>query len=165
MAFEMGQRDENVGVHDGASDLGLLDIFSVRNRNGNIIGSFQPVANDHMTAGRVRCESISIGGFNVFQRIFPCSDIQRVAVGQKRLPAKFPDLLHHNPRKVRTKIGQIPALPEMNFNRGKPVLKINRPDSRLRDQLRQFAEQILPERLDAHVRKINFALFHDDRSS
>ena len=39
MTFEVGQADEDIGIHDSASDLCRFYILTADNRNINVIGS------------------------------------------------------------------------------------------------------------------------------
>ena len=58
MSLEMGQADENVGVHDGSANPRFLYIFAARNRNADIVRAFQAVADDDRTADRQRREAV-----------------------------------------------------------------------------------------------------------
>ena len=42
--LEMGQADKDIGVHDGAADLGGLAVFAVGTGTSDLIGAAQTVA-------------------------------------------------------------------------------------------------------------------------
>ena len=49
--FEVGQADEDVGIHDGASDQGFLRVLAALHGDGNVIGTFQTVGDNDRAAG------------------------------------------------------------------------------------------------------------------
>ena len=58
MSLEVGQADENVGVHDGSANPRFLHVFAARDRNADIIRALQAVADDHRATDRQRCEAV-----------------------------------------------------------------------------------------------------------
>ena len=50
VALEVGQADEDIGVHDGAADLGRLAVFAVGHRHLDLIGAAQAVADEDLAA-------------------------------------------------------------------------------------------------------------------
>ena len=163
--LEVIQGNNDVGIHDRTPDLRFVNVFAVRNGNGDVIGSFQAVPDDDMASDGIRCKSISIRGFDVLERVFAGTDIQGVAVGQKRLAPKSQNLIDHRPSKIRTQKREIAGLAEMDLDRGKTPLEINLIHPRFPHQQFEFALQISPLRLYTHIGKINFRLFHDFSSS
>ena len=87
--LEMGKCQENIGIHDGASDLGFFDIFTTFNRNEHVIGSFQAVADQDMTSGCIWSESVQIGTLNMIQCILAAAYIEGITVCQIRLSTQF----------------------------------------------------------------------------
>ena len=51
MALEMAQGDDDIRIHDGPADEGLLDVHTVADGDGHLIGALQTVGDDHMAAG------------------------------------------------------------------------------------------------------------------
>ena len=52
MALEMGQRDQDIGVHDSRANLGLLNVLAALDRHIGLVRPLESVRNDHMAAGR-----------------------------------------------------------------------------------------------------------------
>ena len=61
VSFKMGQRNQNIGVHDGSPDESGFAVHSARHRHLHIIRSSQPVRNDDLTSRRCRVEAVQIG--------------------------------------------------------------------------------------------------------
>ena len=101
VSLEMIQGDENIGVHDGASDFCLFDVFSVRDGDRDIIGSLETVADDDVASGRVGRETVAVGCFDMFQRMFAGTDVKGVAVGQERMASEFFHFFRNDPGEVR----------------------------------------------------------------
>ena len=51
MTFKMTQRNENICVHNGTTDLGFFYVFAACHRNQFFIGSFQTIRDQNLTAG------------------------------------------------------------------------------------------------------------------
>ena len=130
MALEMAEGDEHIRVHDGASDLGFLHIFSALHGNQDLIRPLQAVGDDHVTARGKRRKAVLISRIQMIQRVFSSAHIQGVAVGQKRLSAQLLHHLHHHGRIVGPQEGQISGLSEMDLNGRILVLEIDAADAR-----------------------------------
>ena len=87
--FKMGECQENIGIHDGTSDLGFFDIFTAFNRNEHIIGSFQAVTDQNMTSGGIWSESVQIGTLDMIQCILAAAYIEGITVCQIRFSTQF----------------------------------------------------------------------------
>ena len=138
MALEMRQGNEHIRVHHRLTDFGLLYIFAALHGNQRLVGAFQAVGNDHMTAGGEGGKSIFIGTFQMIQRIFPASHIQGVAVGEKWLAAQLFHHIRHRFGVIGAQVSQISRLAEVNFDGNVFFVKINGSDPRFFDQPFQF---------------------------
>ena len=96
MSLEMGERDDNVGVGDGAADLCLFDILAALHRNQGFVGPFEAVGDYHLTAGAEGVIAVLVGGVEVFKRVLAAADIERVAVCEEGFSAKFLNDVRHN---------------------------------------------------------------------
>ena len=141
MTFEMGETDQDVGVHDGMADICLLEIFTVPDRDNHLIGSAQTVADDDVASGGRHAEAVLFSTAQMIERVLPASGIERIAVGQEGLSAEF---LYHVSDcfcVVRTQIGDVAELAEMHLDCYKLSIHVNAADSCLADQLRQLPRQ------------------------
>ena len=161
MPLEVGQRNEDVGVHDRASDLRFAHQFAVGHRNCDVVSPFQPVADDHVAAGRIRSEAVEVGGLDVFERMFARTDVEGVAVGQERPAAKLFDLVGDGAGEVRAQEREVAGFAEVDFDRGEAVLEVDRVHSGPFQQQSQLLLEVPPAGLDSHIGKINVRFFHD----
>ena len=83
VAFEMIHGKEDIRVHNSPSDLCLFDVFTSFYRDIYVVGSFQTIGDQHMTAGIVGIKAVLVCTFDVIQRIFASAHIEGVAVGQE----------------------------------------------------------------------------------
>lgn len=49
--LEVVEADDDVRVHDGPADLGLLHIFAARHRHQRLVGALEAVGDDDLAAG------------------------------------------------------------------------------------------------------------------
>ena len=154
VSFKMTEGDEHIRIHNGASDLGFLHIFSAFHRNQRLIRSFQAVGDDHMTARGKGRKAILISRVHVIQRIFSAAHIQCVAVGQKRLSAQLLHHLYHHCRIIVPQESQISGFSEMDFDGGILILKIDAADSRCLHQPFQLLRKVFRKRR-FHAGEIN----------
>ena len=85
MSFEMGQGNKDIGVHDGPADLGFLDIVSIDGHQG-LVGAFQAVGDDDMTAGGKGIVAVFIGGVQMIQGVLAAADVQGMQSVKKTRP-------------------------------------------------------------------------------
>ena len=83
MPLEVGQGDDHIGLHDGLSDLGGLDVLRPLHGHLHVVVAPQAVADDHLAAGGQRGEAVLIGCVQVLQGVFPAAGIEGVAVGEE----------------------------------------------------------------------------------
>ncbi|CUP47174.1 Uncharacterised protein [Anaerotruncus colihominis] len=90
----------------------------------------------------------------MINRILTPADIQRITVGQEGPTAFFLDQVSYNLGKIRTQKREVARFPEMNFNRRKLILKIDRLHPCRADQTVQLFEKAV---LQTHTQicKIN----------
>ena len=160
MPLEVVERNDDIGVHDGAPDPRLLEQFAVRHRHGNIVGPLEAVADDDVTAGRVGRKSVEISGLDMFESVFPGADIEGIAVGEEGAAAALLDLVRDGAGEVGAQEREVARLAEVNFNRGETILKIDRIDSGPFDQCGEFLLEVLPFRANPHIGEIYFCFFH-----
>ena len=65
MALEMGQRDDDIRIHQRPADLGLFNIVAPLDGNGNLIVALQAVGNQDMAAGGIRRKAVLVSGFDM----------------------------------------------------------------------------------------------------
>ena len=87
MALEVRQADEDVGVHDGAADLGGLAVLAVDDGHFHFVRAAQTVADDDLAAGGDGVEAVEVSAVQVFEGILAAAGIERVAVGEEGLAA------------------------------------------------------------------------------
>src|SRR5699024_5362093 len=89
VSLEMVEADEDIGIHYGAADARLFDIFAALHRNGNVVCAFEAVCDYHGAAGRQGRETVFPGALKVLQRIFALAGIECVAVGEEWAAAEL----------------------------------------------------------------------------
>lgn len=65
----MGERNEHVSVHYGASYLGLLDVFAPDYRYGDVVSALEAVADDDRTAYGKRRKAVLSGAVQVLDGV------------------------------------------------------------------------------------------------
>ena len=152
------ERDEDVGVHDGAADLCRAQILAAADGHEVVIIALEPVGNDALRArghGRIAVEH---GAVEMVERIRAAADIERVAVGEKRLAAERAHIVAHDARPVRAQIGHVARLTEVELDGDEFVLEV---DLLKAGGLHEAAQ--LFERADlvrVQIGKIYFCRFH-----
>ena len=73
MSLEMIQRNEDVRIHNGSSDLRIFHKLTALHRYIGLVRTFQSVGDDDLTSGRKRGKSIFVGTFDMLQSIFSAS--------------------------------------------------------------------------------------------
>ena len=152
------ERDEDVGVHDGAADLRRAQILAAADGHEVVILALEPVGNDALSArghGRI---AVKHGAVEMVERVGAAADIERVAVGEKRLAAELAHIVAHDARPVRAQIGHVARLAEVELDGDILVLEID-----LLKAGRLHEPVQLLERADlirAQIGKIYFCRFH-----
>ena len=158
VALGMRERDEDVGVHDGAADLRRAQILAAADGHEVVIVALEPVGNDALGAGGHGRIAVEHGAVEMIERVGAAADIERVAVGEKRLAAERAHIVAHDARPVRAQIGHVARLTEVELDGDVLVLEI---DLLKAGGLHEPAQ--LFERADlvrAQIGKIYFCRFH-----
>ena len=116
VTFKMCEGDEDVRIHNRPSDVSFGAVFTVRNRNKNIVGSAQAVTDEDLTSGGNGIEAVQAGAFEMFKRILAAARIKRVAVCQERHASVFFDDIRNNLCVVRAQKGEISEFSEMHLD-------------------------------------------------
>ena len=158
MALGMREGDEDVGVHDGAADLRRAQILAAADGHEVIVPALEPVGDDALGAGGHGRIAVEHGAVEMVERVGAAADIERVAVGEKRLAAERAHIVAHDARPVRAQIGHVARLTEVELDGDVLVLEI---DLLKAGGLHEPAQ--LFERADlvrAQIGKIYFCRFH-----
>ena len=159
MAFEMGQADEYICIHDGTADFGLLDVLPSGNRYFHFISAPQSIPDDHLAPGGNGVVPIEGCTIQMVQSVLPAAGIQGVAVGKEGFAAPFFYQVCYSFYILRPDGSQIPQFPEMHLDSREFPLEV---DISHMGRLTQPLE--LVQGAGAHrtakIRKIHFCLFH-----
>ena len=160
MTLEMREADEDVGIHDGAADLGLLDVLAVLDRHLDIIRAAQAVADDDLAACRHRVEAVEVRAVHVLERVFAAARIECVAVRQEGHAALLFDEVRDDLRVLRAKIRHVAELTEVHLDRDELAVHVNLLDASSEAECPELLHDIAADR-HAEIREINFCLVHD----
>ena len=155
MALKVAERDEHVGIHDGAADLGLLHQFAAHYGDFHLVVALQAVGDDDLTAGGHRREAVEHGAVHVIQRILTTTHIQGITVGEERLAATFLNEIRHRLCPVGAQEGQVAGLTEMELDGYIFLVKVDLPHARRGHQAGQLLLQILTVG-GAEIRVVHF---------
>ena len=150
MTLEVGQRDENVGIHDGAADLRLLDVLAADHRHGNVVGSLKAVADQDRAADGHRREPVLPRAVQVLKGVLAASGVHGIAVSQEGLAALLLDKVRDSAGVIRAQKAQVAQLAEVHLNRDELPIEVHlihtggfqKPAELLRKPLAQTASKI-----------------------
>ena len=125
VALEVRQRDYHVGVGYRAAYLRFLYILAAIDGDERLVGALQAVGYDDVAACAEGVVAVLVGGIEVLERVLPAPDVERVAVGQKRLAAELLDLVRDDLREVRAQVGDVARLAEMYLYRRELLFEID----------------------------------------
>ena len=157
--LEVGQADEDVGIHDGAADEGALEVVAAFQGHFHLVGALEAVGDDHLAAGAQGREAVLLGGGQMFQGVLAAAHIQGVAVGQEGAPAQGGHFVGHHLGEVGTQEGQVARLTEMDLDGHELVVHVDAVDAGLFDQFFQLVQQAGAHGA-AHVGEIDFGSTH-----
>ncbi len=129
MALEVGEADEDVGIHDGPANPGGLAVLAVDDGDLHVVGTPQAVADDNLTAGGDGVEAVEVGAVQVLEGVLPAAGVEGVAVGQEGETAPLLAQLGHRPGVVGTEEGQVAQLAEVHFDGDKLAVHVDVLDS------------------------------------
>ena len=155
----MRQGDENVGVHDGPADLGLLHILAALNRDLHVVIAPEAVSDEDLASGGEGRKAVFIGGVQMLQGIFAPSRVKGVAVAQERDTAPFPDIVGHHPGVVGAEKGQISGLAKVHLDAHQLAFKVQRPQPRAVNEPAELV-QLAGAHRHMEIRKINIGMAH-----
>lgn len=157
--LEVREADHDVGVHEGAADLRVLDVLAAHDRHLDLVEALEPVGDDGVAPGLERVEPVGVGGVQVVERVLAPAHIERVAVGDKRLSAQLTHHVDDGARVVRAQEAKVSRLAEVHFYGDVLVLEVDLVDARAADQALELVGKPV-----AHVRvqvaEINLRRLH-----
>ena len=143
VALEMGERNDDVGIHERVTDLGLLHVLAALHRDERLVRALEAVGDDDLAAGRVGREPVPVRAADVFEGVLATAHIQGVAIRQEGFAAQP---LHHvrdDARVVGAQEGQVSQLAEVNLDGDELVLEIDLLDASAFDEAAQLVELAL----------------------
>lgn len=139
MSLEMGQANNDIGIHQRTANLRFLHQLAVRYGYIRLISTLQTVSDDYMAASGERIEAILIGSIHMLQRVLTAADIKSIAVRQEGLSAQLLYYVHNCFGIVRTQVGDIAKLAKMDFDGNELFFKVNIADASFLNQHLQTA--------------------------
>ena len=158
MTLGVRERDEDVGIHDGAADLRRAQILAAADGHEVVVLALDTVGNDAVRAGAHGRIAVEHGAVKVVERIGAAADIERVAVGEKRLAAERAHIVAHDARPVRAQIGHVARLTEVELDGDVLVLEIDLLKAGGFHEPAQLFERA--DLVRAQIGKIYFCRFH-----
>ena len=159
MALEMREGDEIIGVHDGASDFGLLDVIAALHRDERLVCALESVCDDDMAAGGEGVIPVHISGIEVVECVLASADIEGIAVGEEGLAAVLLHDIDDDLGVIRAQVREVAGLAEMDLDGGIAVGEIKGIDSGALDEETELLEEI-SLRGCVEVSEINLGFFH-----
>lgn len=144
VGLEVVERDDDVGVHDGAADLRRAAVLEI-DRDLDLIGAAQAVGDQDLTAGGGGTEAVLGGAVEMVEGVAACADVEGVGICQEGPPAALLDQIGDDLGILGTEVGEVAGFAEMNLDRDEAVLEINLVKARRQNQAAQFLEQVLCE--------------------
>ena len=141
VALKMVEGDEDVRVHDGAADLGVFDVFAVRNGHLDLIRAAQAVRDENLTAGRHGPEAVELRAVQVIQRVIAAAHIERAAICEERAAALLLTQIRHHLRVIGAQEGQIAQFAEMHFDGDEALIHFDTPETGGEAQTAQLFRQ------------------------
>ena len=155
VALKVSQADKNVGVHNGAADFGLFNIFAALHRYLHIVSPLQTVANKDGTANGKGCKAILPCTLQMLQGVLPAARVHGIAVSKEGLAPQLLDDVHHRPGVVGAQIADIAQLTEVELDGHKFTLQVQVLNARLLNQLFQLGGQAVSIGLCMEIGEIN----------
>ena len=125
VSLDVVEADENICIHHGPSDFGILDIFASGYGHLNIIRTLESVSYYYRTAGGDSIEPVLFRTEKMLYGILAGAGIHCVAICKERFSAKFLDYIGYSLGVVGSKIGAIAEFSEMHFDGNQLALHIN----------------------------------------
>ncbi len=160
VTLEVRQRDQHVGIHDCAANLGVADVFAVDGHE-HVVVALESVGDDGLASQAQGIKSVLIGDVQMIQRVLARADIERGTVGHEGSSAELLDEVGHRARIVCAQEGKVARFAEVHLDRGELVLKIDLFNARRAAETNQLVADVFIAD-GAHGGKINFGFAHDD---
>ena len=123
MALEVGERDDDVGIHESVADLGLMHVLAVFDRNQGLVRALEAVRDDDVATGGIRGEAVLVRAIDMLKRVFAAAHVERVAVREEGLAAQPLDHVYHGARVIGTQEGQVAQLAKVDLDGNELVLR------------------------------------------
>ena len=163
MPLEMGQGNQDIGLHNRAADPRCLAVFAVGDGHLHIVRAPKPVADDNLATGGDGIKTVDFRTGQVLHRIASAAGVKGVAVRQERHSTQLADDISHGMHIIGAQICAVSQFTEMHLNRGKFSLKINVFDTCRPNQLLKL-RALADADSGPEICKKNICLFHKPTS-
>ena len=164
VALEVAQTDEDVGIHNGATDLGGLHILATHDGDLDVVRTLQSVADQDRATHRQGRKAVLPRAVEVLEGVLAAAGVHRVAVGKEGLAAQLLHNVHNGARVVRAQVADVAQLAKVNLDGHELAIHINLADAGLADQLLEFLGESGTVSLGAEVGEVNFRFLHSRMS-
>lgn len=152
MPLEVREADNDVGVHEGMADLGLLHVLAVLDWNERLVRALEAVGDDDLAARGIRSEAVLVRAVDMLERVLAAAHVQRVAVGEKGHAAQLLDHICDGAGIIGTQEGEVAQLAKVDLDGDELVLEVDLLDARTTDETLELVELALaPMRAQAGV--------------
>ena len=143
MPLEVREADDDVGVHEGVADLGLLHVLAVLDWNERLVRTFEAVGDDDLAARGIRGEAVLVRAVDMLERVLAAAHVQRVAVGEEGHAAQLLNHVGNGAGIVGAQEGEVAQLAKVNLDGNKLVLEVDLLDARATDETLELVELAL----------------------
>ena len=142
VTLEVREADHDVGVHEGAADLGVLDVLASHHGHLHLVEALEAVGDDGVAAGLERVEAIGVRAVQVVERVLAAAHVERVAVGDEGFAAQLAHDVDDDAGVVGAQVGQVARLAEVHLDGDELVLHVNLLDARLAHEVVELLGQV-----------------------
>ena len=125
MALKVGEADHDIGVHERLTNLGLVYVLAVLDRDECLVGTLEAVGDDDLATRGIRGKAVLIGGIDVLERVFTATDVERVTVGEEGLATQLLHDIRDGAGVVGAQKAQIAQLAKVNLDSDELVLEVD----------------------------------------
>ena len=125
MSLKMIQRDDDIGIIQGPSYVGLLAVFAVFYRDRYLICPLESVSYEHITARSHAVKSVHFGIIKMIHRILSASGIEGIAVSKKRLAPQLLYEIRYCLHIIRPEVCKVAKLAEVHLNGSKTSVEVD----------------------------------------
>ena len=130
VTLEVREADHDVGVHEGATDLGVLDVLAAHDGHLHLVEALEAVGDDGVAAGLKRVEAVGVGAVQVVERVLAAAHVERIAVGDEGFAAQLAHDVDDDAGVVGAQVGQVARLAEVHLDGDELVLHVDLLDAR-----------------------------------